>query len=282
SVPPPRTPAATPPVVAESAQPGAMREPNAPELSSLPPLATPEPARTSPVPGGGLQPTARPAVAEPSSVSRAPAGETPALPGAGAAAERETGRPAPPSPATAGERYIVKEGDKLAYIAEDYYGDQAAVKQILEANPNIKDPDLIQVGQVIMLPPKGAPGSARSPVAPASPDRAAAPTRTPAAPAPATTPPAAGGAPVAAGRPRTHLVRQGETLTSIARTVLGDASKWRQILELNKDKLDRPEDLQAGMSIKLPDDSGAQGSRTATPTAPTRTAPPRESVRPRR
>ncbi len=50
----------------------------------------------------------------------------------------------------------------------------------------------------------------------------------------------------------TMVVKSGQTLTAIAREHLGDGNRWKEIFELNRDKLDAPESLQAGMQIKLP------------------------------
>ncbi|HUP89949.1 MAG TPA: LysM peptidoglycan-binding domain-containing protein [Longimicrobiales bacterium] len=49
--------------------------------------------------------------------------------------------------------YTVKSGDTLSGIAKHHYGDAAKSKNIFEANRNqLKDPDKIQVGQVLTLP----------------------------------------------------------------------------------------------------------------------------------
>lgn len=48
-----------------------------------------------------------------------------------------------------------------------------------------------------------------------------------------------------------HVVRKGETLTSLARDYLGDEKLWRSILEANP-ALTRPEDLREGETIVIP------------------------------
>ena len=51
------------------------------------------------------------------------------------------------------ERYTVKAGDTLSKIAQQFYGDKMAYQRIFEANRDIlKDPDKIEVGQVIKVP----------------------------------------------------------------------------------------------------------------------------------
>ena len=59
--------------------------------------------------------------------------------------------------ATGGElAYIVKTGDNLASIAQKYYGDVKYVNSIVQRNADrIKNPALIQVGQVLILPVMG-------------------------------------------------------------------------------------------------------------------------------
>ena len=51
---------------------------------------------------------------------------------------------------------------------------------------------------------------------------------------------------------RTYTVRSGDTLSSIAAQVYGDASDWRPIFEANRDRLTSPESLQVGGSLRIP------------------------------
>lgn len=84
---------------------------------------------------------------------------------------------------------------------------------------------------------------------------------------PATSPPAppavarpALATPVVSGSPspsplaeaRTYTIRSGDTLSSIAAQVYGDASAWRSIYEANRDRLTSPEALQVGATIRIP------------------------------
>ena len=50
---------------------------------------------------------------------------------------------------------------------------------------------------------------------------------------------------------RTHSVRAGDTLTSIARASLGDAGRWRELYELNRDRLASPNALPEGLVLPL-------------------------------
>ena len=48
---------------------------------------------------------------------------------------------------------VVKKGETLSKIAEQYYGDATLYMKIFEANRNIlKDPNLIKVGQKLRIP----------------------------------------------------------------------------------------------------------------------------------
>jgi LysM repeat protein len=62
--------------------------------------------------------------------------------------------PVTPEPAATAQPYVVVRGDTLARIAAEF---GVTVGQILTANPEITDPNLIAVGQVIVIPPPGAP-----------------------------------------------------------------------------------------------------------------------------
>lgn len=51
------------------------------------------------------------------------------------------------------QTYTVVAGDTLSKIAKRFYGDAAKWKSIWEANKaQIKNPDLIQIGQVLRIP----------------------------------------------------------------------------------------------------------------------------------
>jgi nucleoid-associated protein YgaU len=54
----------------------------------------------------------------------------------------------------AGETYTVKSGDNLSKISKQFYGDANEYMRIFYANRDqLKDPDLIQVGQQLTIPP---------------------------------------------------------------------------------------------------------------------------------
>ena len=55
---------------------------------------------------------------------------------------------------TGGQSYTVKSGDTLSKISKQFYGDSNEYMRIFYANRNeLKDPDKIQVGQQLVIPP---------------------------------------------------------------------------------------------------------------------------------
>lgn len=150
--------------------------------------------------------------------------------------------------------YAVKESDTLSDIARETYGDEKYWKAILEANPGL-EPNRLFVGKKLILPPKEAvlAGKAR-----------------PATPAPAATTPTGkastvAGERLAAGKPTgparsaraTYRVGSGDTLIRIARDVLKNEDRWREIWELNKDRLKSADILPVGFELKLPEGAGS-------------------------
>jgi nucleoid-associated protein YgaU len=57
----------------------------------------------------------------------------------------------------AGQTYTVKSGDTLSKISKQYYGDPNEYMRIFYANRDkLRDPDKIQVGQQLTIPPENA------------------------------------------------------------------------------------------------------------------------------
>ncbi|MCH2144389.1 MAG: LysM peptidoglycan-binding domain-containing protein [Phycisphaerales bacterium] len=117
---------------------------------------------------------------------------------------------------TAMTRYTVKEGDTLTSISDAFYGNETSWILIAEANPAI-NPNRLSIGQVLMLPPKN------------------------------TRP-----APVKIGS-GTHIVRSGESLSSISEAHYGEARHWELIYEANRAKIGSdPGDLKVDMVLVIP------------------------------
>ncbi|ONI45254.1 hypothetical protein AN641_04325 [Candidatus Epulonipiscioides gigas] len=53
-------------------------------------------------------------------------------------------------------------------------------------------------------------------------------------------------------KPRIYTVEKGDSLSWIAKTMLGDGSRYMDIYELNKDKITDPNLIEIGMKLKLP------------------------------
>lgn len=134
-----------------------------------------------------------------------------------------------PSVVTGPERatrsHTVQRGDTFSILAEIYYGSQRHTGFLMEANPQVTDPNRLLVGTVIKVPPLGE-----------------------------RTQPAA-----AAAREGTYRVRQGDTFYGIARDVLGDSSRWKELLELNSALVNGdPKNLRVGQVLELPGGANAR------------------------
>ena len=143
-----------------------------------------------------------------------------------------TGQARPPSgpplaatPEPAARTHTVEPGDTFSVLAEAYYGSQRHTGFLIQANPQVKDPNRLLVGTVINIPPLARRET---------------------------------GAAVAAAQPGTYRVREGDTFYGIARDVLGDTSRWKELLELNSSVVDGdPRNLRVGQVLKLPSDAGS-------------------------
>ena len=67
-----------------------------------------------------------------------------------------------------------------------------------------------------------------------------------------TAPPAVPPSPSPAVTGRTFIVRDGDSLSTIAFTVYGDASQWRPIFDANRDVLPSESQLQIGQTLRIP------------------------------
>ena len=122
-----------------------------------------------------------------------------------------------------GPSYTVRPGDSIWRIADDVLGDGNRWRELRELNPRtIASDGTVAVGAVLALP-SGA--------------NAAAPRQTP---------------PSRAERPRTYTVQAGDSLSEIAKNVLGDGNRWRDILEVNRDVIELPNEIYPGLRLKLP------------------------------
>ncbi len=193
-----------------------------------PPKVTPPPAgdRRATVPPSGPAdgPVASRPAAEPEA-ERNPVGDLPLRgPGVAPPTPRDTTRRTLPPPAAEVRRHTIVAGESLWTIAVEYYDAGHLWPRIKEANPGL-DEGRLEVGRSIVIPPKEGAVAGHPTTAP-------------------TTQPAA--------RRHVYVVEIGDTLTSIARGVLGDPNRWDEIYELNRDKLASPDVVPVGLELKLP------------------------------
>lgn len=59
-------------------------------------------------------------------------------------------------------------------------------------------------------------------------------------------------APVAAATGRTYTVQPKDSLIAISRKIYGTPTRWREIYELNRDRMKSESDLKIGMELRLP------------------------------
>jgi len=138
------------------------------------------------------------------------------------------------------QRHKVVAGDSLSKSAARYFGrsSNASVRAIFEANRNVlKSPDVLGVGVNLVIP-----------------------NITGAIKAPSNAAPSLGQTPQSPRRKRPALdkdfrwyqIKKQDRYFSIARRELGDAGRWHEIHELNKDKFPDPSRIRVGVRIKLP------------------------------
>lgn len=146
--------------------------------------------------------------------------------------------PFPPSGDEVPEFFIhtLASGETPGKLAQRYYGRESLYRRILEANPEIVDPTRIRTGTEIRIPtrfairrdarPEGGPPPGDSPDRPAG----------------------RGGEPSG----RWHEVRQGETLSGIAKRYYGRESDWERVYGANRAALSSPDKLKPGIRLVIP------------------------------
>lgn len=125
---------------------------------------------------------------------------------------------------SADRTYTVQPGDTLEGIAIQLYGDAVYWDEIAQANPLV-DPRRLRVGQELRLPsPAVIEGDAE--------DEQQI---------------------VAPGEVVRYTVRPGDTLSTIARTYYGQATRWRYLYNVNRETIGaNPNALQAGDVLEIP------------------------------
>ncbi|MEU6680902.1 LysM peptidoglycan-binding domain-containing protein [Streptomyces sp. NPDC046925] len=176
----------------------------------------------------------------------------------------DAGRSAPAAAAAAaaagGPVHVVGEtGETVWDLAVEYLGSGSRAHQIRTLNPHLPDTALLPPGLAVQLPP-----DARTPTPPAP---AEAPTKAaPQVQLAADAQPISAAADAADSKTeaeeqeRTHTVKAGESLSSIAEEETGDAGRWPQLYEASKDtdqpgstpRLSDPDLIYPGQQITVP------------------------------
>jgi len=147
--------------------------------------------------------------------------------------------------------YSVIQGDTWSGLALRFFGDERYTRNLRLANDDLKE---LAPGSDILVPAydftaEEAGLTPMSGVVPVSATGVSAVTM---------------GTPTATGRveasalpkgskPLEYEVRDGDTLSGISLAVFGTATRWKELLEANREKLQRPESLQVGMKLKVPE-----------------------------
>ncbi len=125
--------------------------------------------------------------------------------------------------------HIVQKGETLSAISQRYYGTSGRWKEILKANRDVLlDPRLLMPDMKLTIPAvANAAGQDRR-------SRTLSSQTADSADA------------------RVHTVRRGETLYKIAEKYYGDGGRWKQLRDANSSVVSDPQDLQAGIKLRVP------------------------------
>ncbi|MHC5109210.1 MAG: LysM peptidoglycan-binding domain-containing protein [Planctomycetota bacterium] len=134
----------------------------------------------------------------------------------------------------ADDTHKIQSGDSFASLAKSYYGSEKFTAFLIAANPEVTDPRRLAVGMSIRIP---APPVAQPTTEAADKERQATLASNPSIPAGS----------------RSYKVRPGDTFYDIAEDQLGDATRWREVFDLNKAAVGNdPTRLKVGQVIVIP------------------------------
>ncbi len=119
--------------------------------------------------------------------------------------------------------YTIRQGDTLSSIAVMLYGSQHYSEYLSQANPLV-DPKRLKVGQIIRLPSlKDLSKVAINPYA------------------------------LAPGQSAHHMVRSGETLSTISQRYYRTTELWKSIYDANRENIGQdPHHIKVGLILKIP------------------------------
>ena len=141
--------------------------------------------------------------------------------------------------------YRIEQGDNWPALAQRFYQDGRYTRNLMRANDDLPE---LKPGDEILVPifdfltldaqPSAAPASELATHAPAE-----------SAPAPKSLDVAS---PAGAKKTLEYEVKPGDTLSDISLAVFGTSTRWKELLEANRELLHSPEGLQVGMKLKIP------------------------------
>ena len=122
-----------------------------------------------------------------------------------------------------GRTYEVRAGESLSTICQHTYG-TAALTAALAAHNGISDPDTLWAGRRLSLPAAEVlTGGLAIPGDVGTPSRWGA-----------------------------YRIKEGDSLSEIARQFMGSADRWHQLYELNRHVISDPDDIHVGILLKVP------------------------------
>ncbi len=126
----------------------------------------------------------------------------------------------------AGGTYVIQAGDTFSLLADRFYGDESKWDVIAQANPRI-DPIRLQVGQEVRIPAMADAAVVRDINEPEN-------------------------KPLPEGV-KIHVVKAGDSLSSIAEEHYQDQTQWRKIYNFNRELIGKnPNAIKAGMELRIP------------------------------
>ncbi len=139
--------------------------------------------------------------------------------------------PSPPAVAATNWEYPVQSSDTIGGIAERELGSVKRQGEILALNPGV-DPRALQIGQVLVMPPRTQAGAANASSASESSSTAAG---------------------SAAAKPgEWYVVQRGDRLSTLSKRFYKTAERWPDIWARNLSLIRDPDDLPPGARIFLP------------------------------
>lgn len=133
----------------------------------------------------------------------------------------------PATPAPKARKHVVVEGDTFSTLALQYYGSQRYTGRLIQANPQVSNPNMLKIGMELNVPDLGETITQQRSAESIGPNQ--------------------------------YRVRSGDSFASIARDKLGDERRWPELYEINKERLaGGPDTIKPGTIIYLSEPSRRQ------------------------